>query len=348
MPLHPATAHAAPGDWAGRNAAIPTASASATATSAPGPDAVAVTTITLGHATDWAGFRAAARTLLHSGCAPQQVQWFTKADAAQDLFADAPDGSSPPASERPAADGATPPPEAPGPPETPDTPAHPPTARVPREFLQQCERVVLHRDPGRFALMYRLLWRLAHEPGLRHDPLDPDRLRLQHLERAVKRDMHKMRAFVRFRPVTEPDGGTLHIAWFEPDHWITEANAPFFARRFTQMRWAILTPDASVHWDGKALHRGPAAQRSDAPPPDAGEALWLTYYRNIFNPARLKLDMMRKEMPTRYWKNLPEATLIGELAQTAHARSTRMVEAPGTLPRRRIAGAGRAATEPPE
>lgn len=304
----------------------------------------AVTTVTLGHATDWAGFRAAARTLLQGGHPPQQVQWFTAADAAGDLFAEGPgeagtaDVAGPPATD-----------SAPGAPLSPDAPPPASPLRVPREFLQRCERVVLHRDPGRFALMYRLLWRLAHEPGLRHDPLDPDRLRLQHLDRAVKRDMHKMRAFVRFRPVPEPDGGTLHIAWFEPDHWITEANAPFFARRFTQMRWAILTPDASVRWDGQRLHRGPAAQRSDAPPPDAGEALWLTYYRNIFNPARLKLDMMRKEMPTRYWKNLPEATLIGELAQTAQARSTRMVEAPGTVPRRRIAaGPGRAAARPAE
>ncbi|GKT23191.1 TIGR03915 family putative DNA repair protein [Acidovorax sp. SUPP3334] len=331
---------------------------------APSPDAQApaatttTTTITLRHATDWAGFRDAARALVHNGCPPHQVQWFTQADAVADLFADASGAgdlfeapvTEAPLTEAPLTDAmaAANAPLAPhqrGDPLAGGAQARsaapdpgPPALRVPREFLQLCERVVLHRDPGRFALMYRLLWRLAHEPGLRHDPLDADRLRLQHLARAVKRDMHKMRAFVRFRPVPESDGGTLHIAWFEPDHRITEANAPFFARRFTQMRWAILTPDGSVHWDGARLHTGPAAKRSDAPPPDAGEALWLTYYRNIFNPARLKLDMMRREMPTRYWKNLPEAALIGELAQTAHARSGRMVEAPGTVPQRRIAG----------
>ena len=145
-----------------------------------------------------------------------------------------------------------------------------------------------------------------------------------------------MHAFVRFRPVVEPDGQTVQMALFEPDHYITEANAGFFIRRFTQMRWAILTPDASVRWDGQQLHTGPGAQRSDAPPPDAGEALWLTYYRHIFNPARLKLTMMKKEMPTRYWHNLPEAALITELAHTAHERSARMVEAEPTVPRRRI------------
>ena len=126
------------------------------------------------------------------------------------------------------------------------------------------------------------------------------------------------------------------MAWFEPDHHIVQTNAGFFARRFAGMRWAILTPECSLRWDGKVLDVGPGAQRSDAPPPDAGEALWLTYYRHIFNPARLKLDMMRKEMPRRYWHNLPEAQLIGEMAQSALQRSTDMVAAEPSTPRRRI------------
>ncbi len=203
--------------------------------------------------------------------------------------------------------------------------------------MRLCEQLILHRDPGRFTLMYRLLWRMTHEPPLRHDPLDADRLQAHHMARAVARDSHKMHAFVRFRPVTQADGQTLHMAWFEPDHFITEANAGFFVRRFTQMHWAILTPDACIRWDGKALHTSPGAQRSDAPPPDAGEALWLTYYRHIFNPARLKLNMMKKEMPTRYWHNLPEAALITELTQTAHQRSGQMVAAEPTTPRKAIA-----------
>jgi hypothetical protein len=97
-------------------------------------------------------------------------------------------------------------------------------------------------------------------------------------------------------------------------HHIVAATAPFFARRFAQMRWAILTPERSVRWDGKRLAFGPGARREDAPGADAGEQLWLTYYEHIFNPARLKLAMMQKEMPRRYWKNLPEAALIQPLA----------------------------------
>lgn len=275
-------------------------------------------TATLAHATDWEGFRHTARELLQAGVPPRQVQWCTAQDAAHDLFAQC---DEPARGQRPAAGcGAGP--------------------RVPEGFVDLCQRLVLHRDPGRFALMYRLLWRLVHEPALRHDPLDADRLQARHMVRAVARDVHKMHAFVRFRPVADAQGQTVHVAWFEPEHHIAEAAAPFFVRRFTQMHWAILTPDVSVRWDGRQLHPGPGAQRADAPPPDAGEALWLTYYRHIFNPARLNTAAMRKEMPRRYWSNLPEAALIGELVQDAHERSARMVEAQPTTPRRRIAPAG--------
>ncbi|PVY90826.1 DNA polymerase [Acidovorax sp. 99] len=277
-------------------------------------------TITLDHATDWPGFRQAARALVQANVPPQTVDWRCQADAAEDLFAPEPAASD----------------------TWPSPASDAPPLRVPPDFVHLCEQLILHRDPGRFALMYRLLWRMAqggHEAdSARHDPLDADRMLAHHMVRSVRRDIHKMHAFLRFRPVVEPDGQTLHMAWFEPDHYITVANAGFFIRRFTQMRWAILTPDASVRWDGQQLHTGPGAQRSDAPPPDAGEALWLTYYRHIFNPARLKLAMMKKEMPTRYWHNLPEAALITELAQTAHERSAKMVEAEATVPRRRIAG----------
>lgn len=301
---------------------------------------MATQTITLDGDTDWPGFRREARELLAHQVPPDDVVWHTRDSAELDLFASlpldpmpavAPDGEStdhgaaaPRASSAPHAGSAS--------------------AVVPPTFVRLCETVVLHEDPARFGLLYRLLWRLVHEPGLRDDPIDADRVRAQHMAQAVRRDMHKMKAFVRFRRIEQADGGgTMHVAWFEPFHHIVEAVAPFFVRRFTQMRWAILTPERSLRWEPAAagvpgsLTFGPGARREDAPPADAGEALWLTYYRHIFNPARLKLAMMQKEMPRRYWRNLPEAELITPLSIEATARSGRMIEAPASIPARRIA-----------
>ncbi|MES2785784.1 MAG: UdgX family uracil-DNA binding protein [Pseudomonadota bacterium] len=270
---------------------------------------------------DIAGFRAHARKLLASGVPPERVQWTTSLQS-DDLFAQE-EETQPPGTSRSSSQ---------------MLPAEPSTARVPAAFVQLCETVVLHSDPQRFALLYQLLWRLHHEPGLRYDPLDADMLRAQQMAKAVRHDIHKMRAFVRFREVQDDTApqGVRHVAWFEPMHHIVRANAPWFMRRFTQMNWALLTPQCCAQWDGLHLAFGPGASRDEAPPADAGEQHWLTYYRSIFNPARLKLAMMQKEMPRKYWHNLPEASLISSLAAGALARTGEMIDEMPSQPARKV------------
>ena len=151
------------------------------------------------------------------------------------------------------------------------------------------------------------------------------------MEKAVGRDIHKMRAFVRFRKIGESES-ERYVAWFEPDHHIVEKNAPFFQRRFTGMEWTILTPMASASWDGETLLLGPGAEKSDLPPEDGSEVLWQTYFRSIFNPARLKVKAMQREMPKKYWRNLPEAMLIPELIAGASEAAKEMIMRTPTAP----------------
>ena len=217
-------------------------------------------------------------------------------------------------------------------------PVPPPDAREVRankRFMSLAKNAALHSDPDRFALLYRLLWRIQSNPRMMEDKADPDVRRIEELDKNVRRDSHKMHAFVRFRLV-EPEEGDdeapqeHYVAWFEPEHHILRANAGFFMRRFSNMHWSILTPRGSLHWDTETMREGPPAQRSDAPGGDPMEELWRSYYASIFNPARLKIGAMLKEMPRKYWKNMPEAALIPELVAGAQKRESAMVEA-GTL-----------------
>lgn len=250
--------------------------------------------------TDFDAWRGHARSLLHRGVAPQDASWTTRAGI--DLFADQPAALKPNQ----------------GAPIT-----------VPRGFVDLAETVILHNDPQRFARLYRVLWRLTREPRLMQSSVDPDIAKLEGLAKAVRRDIHKMRAFVRFRETRIGDADWF-VAWFEPDHHILERNAPFFVRRFTSMNWSILTPEASAHWDGLALRFGPGGTRTDAPAEDAMETAWKSYYAAIFNPARLKISAMKSEMPVKYWKNLPEAELIAPLIAQAQARSETMIKTGAT------------------
>jgi DNA polymerase len=252
---------------------------------------------------DFDGWRTAARRLAAGGVDPGDVTWEV-GDGSGDLFGDAP---LPPEPLRAA-------------------------FSVPRAFIDLAETAILHSDPERFALLYALLIQVRDWPGAMEDKADPLLRRIDVLAKAVRRDIHKMRAFVRFREVEE-SGGTRFVAWFEPDHHIVRANAGFFIRRFATMRWSILTPELSIHWDGKTLSEGPGATRADAPDGDPVEALWKGYYAAIFNPARLKTGAMLSEMPKKYWRNLPEAALIPNLVAGAQAREAAMI-ATAPLPKK--------------
>lgn len=277
---------------------------------------------------DFAGWRNEARRLLASGQPPEAVLW--RVEAAQpDLFATEADGAE--------LDGGPASPAASG-------------LHVPRRFIDAARTAICHRDPERFALLYVILWRIAHgERHLLEAAADPEVRRLEAMAQAVRRDIHKMKAFVRFREIAGEAAEPVYIAWFEPEHHILARAAPFFAERFASMRWSILTPEASAHWDLASLSFGPGASKSDVPSEDALEEYWRTYYASIFNPARLNTAAMKAQMPVKYWKNLPEAPLIAPLAAAAGQRAEAMVAAPPSPPpayAARIAAAARSASAP--
>ena len=86
--------------------------------------------------------------------------------------------------------------------------------------------------------------------------------RIQGLAKEVRRDIHKMHAFVRFREVGREQKSHF-VAWFEPEHHIVRAASGFFVRRFANMKWTIVTPDGAAVWDGHAL------RFEDSPPRDS-------------------------------------------------------------------------------
>lgn len=197
---------------------------------------------------------------------------------------------------------------------------------VPQEFLGMARTVALHRDLTRWALLYRVLYRLKHgERNLLKIDIDDDVRQMRLLEKAVHRDMHKMKAFVRFRRVADCDP-EHYVAWHRPDHHIVRALAPWFAARFGSMHWSILTPDESAYWNTQTLTYGPGVPRSQAPEGDDLEDLWRDYYASVFNPARVKVKAMKAEMPVRHWATLPEAQIIPDLLAKADKRVLEMAK----------------------
>lgn len=244
---------------------------------------------------DFAEWRSAARGLLAGGVAPEEVSW-RGGDEGASLFGDAV--------------------------------AAAPAARLslPREFVEIADRVICHRGAEVPARLYRIAWRALRDRQLLARTTDPDVDWLWGADKAIRRDVHKMHAFVRFRRLGEANGRESFAAWFEPSHRILRLTAPFFQRRFYGMDWAIVTPDARAIWKDETLTYGAGGTKDEVPGSDVVEDQWRTYYGAIFNPARVKIDAMRAEMPKKYWKNLPEAQDIAPLLAGAAVRVERMHE----------------------
>ncbi|WP_103333658.1 UdgX family uracil-DNA binding protein [Pseudotabrizicola formosa] len=254
-----------------------------------------------------AAWRGHVRQLARRSVPPEAVLWQV-GEGGADLFA-----ADPPGGDGPVPDPSVPP------------------LTLPREVIGAIETALCHSDPQRFARAYALALRLFGKALRWGDRSDAPLRRLLDQEKAVRRDIHKMHAFVRFRDVTPPDATRrAFAAWFEPEHAIVEAAAPFFARRFGDMDWVIATPSLTARFEDGLLTFAPTAHHAP-PPEDATEKLWCTYFASIFNPARLMVSAMTSEMPKKYWKNLPEAALIPDMIRAAPARARGMQEAMPTL-----------------
>ena len=235
-------------------------------------------TISLRCETDFDGWRKAARALALNDVKPSDVKWMVPGQVAEPLLPEPPGG----------------------------------TFNVPAKFVELAKAAILHRDAKRFALLYRLLWRLRAHHDLLSVETDPDVAQIIAMADAVHRDQQRMRTSLRLREIGREQKSHF-VAWFEPGHHIVEATAPFFASRFADMPWSILTPDACAHWDGHVVSITPGISKAEAPTEDRLEEIWRRHYAGIFNPARLKA--MPAEKPRQ--RNPLEASSIKPLIDDA-------------------------------
>jgi DNA polymerase len=245
----------------------------------------------------FAEWRTAARDLVARQIAPEYVEWASEPEDG-DLFSGFGAQAAAPSS-------------------TPALPAGV-ELRLPRQLLDMIEDAACFNALDRWSFLYKVIWRWHLGERDVVSPADADGARLYSMVKAVHREQHDMHAYVRFRERKEEDGAPRFVAWFEPTHDVLPQVARHFARRMGPITWMIATPAQAILWDGEQLIEAPSLLRSAADIEDAGEALWLTYYRSIFNPARVNADLLRSHIPSRFWKNLPEGAIVPAMVTAAN------------------------------
>ena len=174
-------------------------------------------TVALRGETDWDGWRSATRALVLADVPPEAVRFVIDPAAA----APSPPGAG--------------------------------GFAVPRALVALAAQAIQARDPERFALLYRLVWRAHAGMPVLDDPDAPDLRQARALALAVRAEAHRMRALVRYLPAAD---GSRFLGWYAPAQFVLEANALVLARWFPGLRG--LDPDPGRQ---RALGRGGAAVR---------------------------------------------------------------------------------------
>jgi len=212
--------------------------------------------VVLANETDWEGWRKSTRSLVLDGVVPDDVSWSVRSrDEEGDPLQDATGSFG-----------------------------------VSRSLIAVASLAIQAREPGRFDLLYRLFWRV--NAGRQADAAEMRRA--QGLAYAVRAEAHKMRALLRYLPVQEGNR-TRYLGWYEPAHFVLEANAQLIARRFSELTFSILTPDGAAHWDGSELRFSSGADRASVPDDNALRSWWQRQHINLLREARVGTEVPEAE-----------------------------------------------------
>jgi uracil-DNA glycosylase len=207
--------------------------------------------IVLANETDWDGWRKAARSLVLAKVEPDDVRWSVRS---HDEEGDPPqDGTG--------------------------------SFGVSRALVSLASLAIQAREPKRFALLYRLVWRASSGERVLDNAADPEVRQTQGLAFAVRAEAHKMRTLLRYLPVRE--GARIrYLGWYEPAHYVLEANAQLVARQFPDLAFSIVTPDGAAHWDATELRFSSGVGRATVPDDAALESWWRRHDEDLMKDSR--------------------------------------------------------------
>ncbi len=148
------------------------------------------------------------------------------------------------------------------------------------------------------------------DPNYGRNPTSLEMISLITIARSVRREMDAMLGMVRFNKA--PDG--MYIAEIEPKYDVLEMIVGHFRGRYPNGSWAIVDVKRGlgVYYENRRTHfvtvPDPSSIAAHAPP-DQFTQMWKSYYDTMAIKERINPRLLRRCLPVRYWKHLPERSL---------------------------------------
>ncbi|MBS1587567.1 MAG: TIGR03915 family putative DNA repair protein [Bacteroidetes bacterium] len=176
-------------------------------------------------------------------------------------------------------------------------------------------RSFLSELPGMENMLLQYIGYILSKGDVSRDFSHPAVLYITETVKKVRREKHRMEAFVRFRQTADD----LYYATVEPDYNVLPLIADHFEKRYADQRWLIydmrrnygiyydLHTVATVEVDFKHILSGYGNADGILNEKEKEyERLWQNYFKSVNIASRKNLKLHRQHMPLRYWKYLTE------------------------------------------
>lgn len=185
-----------------------------------------------------------------------------------------------------------------------------------KETISILLRIFLSEHPHKERLILKSITDILRNPGMDvfQNLADPDMLEISKILKSMRREIHRMHAFVRFERLKE----NLYFAKIEPDFDVLPLIGNHFEKRYADQKWMIF--DLKRHYgliydlENVDFFYPESDQIQNLKNPEQFhheeekhfQKMWQNYFVKTGIPSRKNMKLHIQHVPKRYWKYLTE------------------------------------------
>lgn len=185
-----------------------------------------------------------------------------------------------------------------------------------KESIRILIRIFLSEHPHKERLFLKSIKDILQNPGVNvfQNLADPYMLEISKILKSMRREIHRMHAFVRFERLKD----NLYFAKIEPDFDVLPLIGNHFEKRYADQKWMIF--DLKRHYgliydlENVDFFYPESSQIKNLKNPEQFhheeekhfQKMWQNYFVKTGIPSRKNMKLHIQHVPKRYWKYLTE------------------------------------------
>lgn len=185
-----------------------------------------------------------------------------------------------------------------------------------KETISILLRIFLSEHPHKERLILKSIKDILQNPGVDvfQNLADSDMLEISKILKSMRREIHRMHAFVRFERLKD----NLYFAKIEPDYDVLPLIGNHFEKRYADQKWMIF--DLKRHYgiiydlekvdffypESAQIQKLKSPEQFHHEEEKHFQKMWQNYFVKTGIPSRKNMKLHIQHVPKRYWKYLTE------------------------------------------